>query len=52
MNLEMGLFTVPVAALNLFDTAIIILLVPIFDSYLYPMMRSCGIPTSTLHKMM
>mmetsp|Transcript_34842 Transcript_34842/g.93066 ORF Transcript_34842/g.93066 Transcript_34842/m.93066 type:complete len:478 (-) Transcript_34842:1450-2883(-) len=53
MNLKVGNdFTVPVAALSLFDTAIIILLVPVFDSWVYPTMRKMGIPTSTLHKMM
>ena len=37
MNLKVGNdFTVPVAALSLFDTAIIILLVPVFDSWVYP----------------
>ena len=53
MDLKVGEdFTIPVAALSLFDTAIIILLVPAFDSWVYPTMRRMGIPTSTLHKMM
>jgi len=40
MNLLIGSFRVPVAALNLFDTVIIMILVPIFDRFLYPFLAS------------
>lgn len=51
MNLTVGSFVVPVAALGLFNTAIIIILVPVFDQLIYPGLKRCGVPTSTLHKM-
>jgi len=36
MDLNLLGLTVPVSALNLFDTIVIIVLIPIFDKWLYP----------------
>lgn len=42
---------VPVSALNIFNTVAIILLVPLFDSYFYPMLKSRGYSVTMLRKM-
>eukprot|EP00602_Paraphysomonas_sp_CaronLab_P012061 CAMPEP_0185040878 /NCGR_PEP_ID=MMETSP1103-20130426/39487_1 /TAXON_ID=36769 /ORGANISM="Paraphysomonas bandaiensis, Strain Caron Lab Isolate" /LENGTH=538 /DNA_ID=CAMNT_0027580373 /DNA_START=191 /DNA_END=1807 /DNA_ORIENTATION=+ len=51
MNLDMGKGHVPVSALNLFDTVAILLFVPLFDTYLYPMLKSHGCKITLLGKM-
>ena len=51
MDLHLGSFTVPVAALQLFNTIIIVLLVPVFDGLIYPWLHRIGYYPSTLTKM-
>lgn len=51
MNLSMGEVQIPVSALNAFDTIAILLLVPVFDKFLYPYLKAHGYPMSTLQKM-
>lgn len=36
MNLTVGNFDIPVSALNVFDTLAILLLIPVFDRFIYP----------------
>jgi peptide/histidine transporter 3/4 len=50
MNLNMGTIQVPVSALNAFDTIAILLMVPLFDLYLYPYMKKIGHPPTMLGK--
>jgi len=50
MNLNVGSFGIPVSALNIFDTLIILILVPIFDGILYPYLKKKGVPLSMLAK--
>lgn len=42
MDLNIGSFPIPVSALNIFDTISILLLVPVFDGFLYPYFKSKG----------
>jgi hypothetical protein len=51
MDLSMGSIQVPVSALNTFDTVSILLLVPVFDGFLYPYLKEKGYPLSMLQKM-
>lgn len=51
MNLDMGGSTVPISALGVFDSLAIVGLVPVFDGYIYPMLKREGYPASMLHKM-
>ena len=51
MNLNIGPIKIPVSALNLFDTIAILMLVPIFDGYLYPWLNSRGRKVTMLDKM-
>jgi len=47
-----GGLSVPVAALSLFNSVVIILFVPVFDSYVYPLCVKSGFPIRTpLEKM-
>ena len=54
MDLEApwGGFTVPVACLSLFNAVVIILLVPVFENWIYPALKRCGVPLTALHKML
>ncbi len=51
MDLSMGEASVPVSALNAFDTFVILLLVPVFEQLLYPYMKRIGYPLTMLQKM-
>jgi peptide/histidine transporter 3/4 len=52
MNLQLSDDSrVPVSALNLFNTIAIIFLVPIFDTYLYPVLKDRGYSVTMLRKM-
>ena len=51
MNLDMGGSSVPISALGVFDSLAIVALVPVFDGYIYPMLKREGYPASMLHKM-
>ncbi|RYY73467.1 hypothetical protein EON63_20030 [archaeon] len=42
MDLDMDSISIPVSALNCFDTLSILLLVPVFDLYLYPLLKRKG----------
>lgn len=45
-----GSMNIPVSALNMFDTIAILLLVPIFDRFVYPYFKKTGKPLSMLTK--
>ncbi|CAH1794597.1 unnamed protein product [Owenia fusiformis] len=42
MDLRLGSFIFPAASLSLFNTIIIIILVPIVDRFFYPLLERCG----------
>ena len=42
MDLNVGDFGLPVSALNLFDTLAILVLIPVFDGFVYPALRRAG----------
>ncbi len=50
MDLSLGGFTIPAASLNLFDAASIIVLVPVMDRFLFPLMDRCDLRPSLLKK--
>jgi peptide/histidine transporter 3/4 len=50
MDLHIGTFMVPMDALTCFDTITILLLVPLFDGYIYPTLKKKGYPLSMLQK--
>lgn len=50
MDLSIGSFMVPVSALNIFDTLAILVLVPLFDAYVYPAVKKRGYSCSMLTK--
>lgn len=51
MDLQVGPVKIPVSALSLFDTIAILMLVPIFDGYMYPWMKRKGYKVTMLDKM-
>lgn len=51
MNLDLGDIQVPVSALNTFDTVSILLLVPVFDGFIYPYLKQKGMGLSMLQRM-
>jgi len=50
MNLKLGSFELPVAALNVFDTLIIVLTIPLFEKCLFPALKRRGLKMSSLCK--
>lgn len=50
MNLSLGTSKVPVSALQMFDTIAILLLIPVFDFYIYPFFKKINRPFSMLFK--
>lgn len=50
MNLELAGAEIPVSALSCFDTLSILMLVPVFDQFLYPYMKKIGYPLTMLQK--
>ncbi|XP_038060134.1 solute carrier family 15 member 4-like [Patiria miniata] len=50
MRLVYGDFTIPVAALSLFNAAIILVMIPFVDRLLYPFMERIGYPLSKLKR--
>ena len=50
MKLKTGKLNVPVASLSIFDIIIVLLLIPIMDKVLYPVIRYCGINFSPLRR--
>jgi hypothetical protein len=51
MNLLVGSLEIPVSALNIFDNISILMLVPVFDGYVYPKLKEKGYPLTMLVKM-
>lgn len=51
MNLMLGkTFSIPIAALNLFDTLAILLLIPIFEGFIYPYFKKKQMPLTMLKR--
>ncbi|XP_071506265.1 solute carrier family 15 member 4-like [Diadema antillarum] len=50
MKLKYGTFTLPAAALNLFNVIIILILIPIVDRFIYPCFEKLGLPLSMLKR--
>ena len=50
MRLEFDKFTVPAASLSLFDTAAVLMLIPIMDHVVYPLVSYCGISFTPLRR--
>jgi len=50
MDLSLGSIEMPVSALNVFDTIAILLLVPVFDQFVYPFFKRSGYPLTMLLK--
>jgi dipeptide/tripeptide permease len=48
MDLTAGKLKVPISALNVFDTLVILIFVPVFDQYVYPFLRSKGYSVNLL----
>ena len=46
-NLE---YRIPIASLNVFDTVAVLVLIPVFDNWLYPHLRRRGFPLTMLAK--
>ena len=50
MDLRFGGSTVPIASINLFDTLIILILIPLLDSIIFPLLERMGVKLTTLRK--
>jgi len=50
MRLEFDKFTIPAASLGLFDIVAVLVLIPIFDHVLYPLLNYCGISFTPLRR--
>lgn len=50
MDLALGSLTIPVSALNLFNTVGIIILIPVLDKLVYPALKRVGIVPTLLQK--
>ena len=50
MDLNLGSFTIPAASLQLFDSACIIVLVPLMDRVVFPLLDRCNLRPSLLKK--
>lgn len=50
MDLHVGEVQVPVAMLNVFNTVAIMLLIPLMDRVIYPLLQRCGKKLSHLHR--
>lgn len=51
MDIKVGSGNVPVAVLNIFDTIIIIVLIPIMESFVYPFLERIHRSPSHLQRM-
>ena len=51
MDLALGGFTVPAASLTLFDSVSIIVLVPLMDRLVFPLLDRCDLRPTLLKKM-
>ena len=50
MRLEFGKFTMPAASLSLFDLVAVLMLIPIMDHVVYPLVSYCGISFTPLRR--
>ena len=50
MRLEFDKFTVPAASLSLFDIVAVLVLIPIMDHAVYPLVNYCGISFTPLRR--
>ena len=50
MRLIYGDFAIPVASLSLFNSLIILILVPVVDRFVYPLLERLGMPLSKLQR--
>ena len=50
MRLEFDKFTIPAASLSLFDIVAVLLLIPIMDHVVYPLVSYCGIRFTPLRR--
>ncbi len=51
LDLRLGNFTLPVAALNIFNTIAIVALIPVFNFGVYPALEKCGVNFTPLRRM-
>lgn len=51
MNVKVGDVKIPAAMLNIFNTIIILLLIPLVDRLLYPLFEKMGRPLTHLQRM-
>lgn len=50
MKLKVGSFIFPVASLTVFENGTLIVLIPILDSAVYPLLKYCGFKITSLRK--
>ena len=50
MRLIYGSFAIPVASLSLFNSIVILILVPVMDRFFYPLFEKWGMPLSKLQR--
>ena len=50
MNVSLGSFQLPVSAMNIFNNVAILILVPVFEKYLYPYLKNKGREPTMLQK--
>ena len=50
MRLKFQKFTVPAASLSIFDSVAVLILIPIMDHIIYPLLRYCGIRFTPLRR--
>ena len=50
MKLIYGSFAIPVASLSLFNSIVILVLVPVMDRFIYPLFEKLGMPLSKLQR--
>lgn len=50
MNSKIGTFQLPISAMNIFNNLSILILVPLFEQFLYPAIKNAGFDLSMLKK--
>ena len=50
MKLEIGGFTVPAASLSIFDIIAVLVLIPVMDHIVYPLLQRCGFRFTPLRR--
>ena len=51
MRLKFTSFTVPAASLSIFDIVAVLIVIPMMDYIVYPLLQSCGISFTPLRRM-